>query len=109
MFNNKMQKLKKEAQKISKTKLESFKNKNKLTDFKECYSKKLSNFKNDKYIKKVCEKATSNNNNNDIESCQKTENFCNVCCESHIGIFHLHDLVDCKTKCIKVTNGLFKQ
>jgi hypothetical protein len=39
------------------------------------------------------------------EICSKKANFCNMCCEFHIGFKHLDKRIECKDRCVALIEG----
>jgi len=70
----------------------------KLTDFSKCFDPRLHKFKDKKFAKKLCFHYYGEYG---LKSCSFKENFCNMCCDFHIGLNFPGKRYKCKKKCFK--------
>jgi len=74
----------------------------KLRKYNICYDVRLQNFRNEKFILKICMKYYGEDS---YKECSTKENFCERCCYHNIGINHIQERITCKEECSKIISG----
>ena len=90
-----------EAQKQAQTVLKLIQNQNKLNEWTHCSNKKLTGFKDSKYVSGLCKLYYGENGQ---PKCIQKKYFCGMCCRFNIGLNHMPIRKKCVKKCDKLIN-----
>ena len=74
----------------------------KLTEWSDCVSIEVYEFKDQKYIDKICNVYYGEENG---EKCKSKKHFCNMCCDHHIGRMHIKFQRKCLSVCRNIVKG----
>lgn len=94
---------KEKANNEAKDMMRTLMNQQKLSDYTVCYTSRLLNFKDTKFVHDLCFKYYGASG---VKYCEDRKEFCTQCCGFHVGINYSGKLFDCQKKCTKVVSGI---
>jgi hypothetical protein len=71
----------------------------KLTDYSVCYDQRLKDFYSNSFSRSLCLRYYGESG---VNMCHKIENFCEYCCDFHIGIKFMDKKLNCTKRCSQV-------